>query len=73
MSYNPTVWVSGDKITTEKLNKIEQGIVGLENGTGCFLVNVSSEGVCDKTAGQIKAAVLAGKQIVFKSERNLAS
>ena len=26
MSYTPTVWVTGDTVTPEKLNKIEQGI-----------------------------------------------
>lgn len=27
MAYEPTVWASGDTVTAEKLNKIEQGIV----------------------------------------------
>ena len=30
MSYTPTSWHKGDKVTTEKLNKIEQGIVDAE-------------------------------------------
>lgn len=30
MSYTPTTWQSGDKITSAKLNKIEQGIVNNE-------------------------------------------
>lgn len=30
MSYTPTTWQSGDKITSAKLNKIEQGIVNSE-------------------------------------------
>lgn len=31
MAYNPTTWRSGDKVTSTKLNKIEQGIVNNEN------------------------------------------
>ena len=27
MSYEPTIWRTGDKVTAEKLNKIEQAIV----------------------------------------------
>lgn len=30
MSYTPTTWHKGDKVTAEKLNKIEQGIVDAE-------------------------------------------
>lgn len=30
MSYTPTSWHKGDKVTAEKLNKIEQGIVDAE-------------------------------------------
>lgn len=30
MSYTPTTWETGDKVTAEKLNKIEQGIVNAE-------------------------------------------
>lgn len=31
MSYNPTNWKKGDKVTSNKLNKIEQGIKGLDD------------------------------------------
>lgn len=31
MSYTPTTWVTGDVVTAEKLNKIEQGIAAEEN------------------------------------------
>lgn len=30
MSYNPTVWKNGDLITAEKLNKLENGLKGVE-------------------------------------------
>lgn len=28
MSYEPTIWKKGDKVTSTKLNKIENGIQG---------------------------------------------
>lgn len=31
MAYTPTVWATGDTITAEKLNKMEQGIVAADN------------------------------------------
>ena len=33
MSYEPTNWKSGDKVTSTRLNKIEQGIQGIDNDT----------------------------------------
>lgn len=35
MAYTKTDWACGDKITAEKLNKIEQGIVDAQNGYEC--------------------------------------
>lgn len=69
MSYLPTTWVTGDTITAEKLNKIEQGIAG---AGGCLVVNATfnktkTEEVgyefffdCDKPMSEISAAYLAG-------------
>ena len=34
MSYTPTTWETGDTITSEKLNKIESGIVATEQVAG---------------------------------------
>ncbi len=34
MAYTPTTWASGDIISTEKLNKIEQGIVEASSSGG---------------------------------------
>lgn len=65
MSYNPTNWTNGDLITTEKLNKIEQGIAVAADSGSVFIVNVDETGTCDKTAGQINTAFLAGKQVIF--------
>ena len=34
MSYEPTTWKKGDKVTSTKLNKIEQGIQGNDSEIG---------------------------------------
>lgn len=34
MSYEPTIWQTGDVITAEKLNKIEQALYELSGGGG---------------------------------------
>lgn len=31
MSYEPTIWKKGDKVTSTKLNKIENGIQGSDD------------------------------------------
>ena len=69
MAYTPTVWQAGDTITAAKLNKIEEG---LANGAGAFIINISYDDetdlyATDKTFGQLKAAILAGKSIVSVS------
>lgn len=68
MSYTPTEWQTGDTITAEKLNNMEQGI---ENSNSPFIVTLTPtaqdfSGVMDKTCGEIDAAYRAGKTIVFK-------
>ena len=40
MSYTPTEWKSGDVITSEKLNNLEQGVADASGGGGAALVNV---------------------------------
>lgn len=32
MSYEPTIWRNGDKITEEKMNKLEQGVLNQQVG-----------------------------------------
>lgn len=41
MSYEPTNWKSGDKVTSTRLNKIEQGIQGIDNDTSSIKHNLS--------------------------------
>lgn len=41
MSYEPTVWKSGDVVTSAKLNKLEQGVAGGGSGGGKFVINAT--------------------------------
>ena len=71
MSYTPTEWATGDVITAEKLNNIEQGIVGGER----FVItatNVADENTpqtvptLDKTTTEILEAFKVGKVPLLK-------
>lgn len=44
MSYEPTVWKPGDKITSRRMNKLEEGLAGVETG-GVYLVKNLDETV----------------------------
>lgn len=62
MSYEPTVWKSGDVVTSAKLNKLEQGVAG---GGGLFKVNAEYDEstdtlTLDKTWKEIRDAVVSG-------------
>ena len=68
MSYTPTNWATGDTVTAEKLNKMEQGI---ENAADPFIVMLTPtaqnySGVMDKTAGELETAYNANRKIVFR-------
>lgn len=67
MSYTPTEWQTGDTITAEKLNKMENGI---QNANNPFIVTLTPtaqdfSGTMDKTVAEINAAYEAGQKIVF--------
>ena len=49
MSYIPTTWKSGDVVTSEKLNKLENGVAG----GGVLIVNVDDNSTFDKTWQEI--------------------
>ena len=51
MAYTPTVWETGDTITAEKLNKVENGIAGAYP-----LVVTISDSAFDKTFAEVLAA-----------------
>ncbi len=72
MAYTPTVWQAGDTITAAKLNKIEEGLAAGADA-GAFIINISYDDqtglyTTDKTFGQLKAAILAGKSIINVAE-----
>lgn len=55
MAYDPTVWKSGDTITSAKLNKLENGLAeasGGGTGGGVLVVN-DNNGTLDKTWQEI--------------------
>ena len=61
MAYEPTVWQTGDVVTAEKMNKLEQGVAS--GGSGMMIVHISQQGVMDKTWHEIDTAIGAGKLI----------
>lgn len=58
MSYTPTTWVTGDTITTTKLNKIEQGIAGAGGGVSGLCTDTN--GTLDKSYNEIVAIIEQG-------------
>ena len=69
MSYEPTVWQTGDTVTAEKLNKLEQGVTNA--GGGVFIIPITStEDGHDitysttVTVGEIATALTNGKLCV---------
>lgn len=70
MAYTPTVWATGDIITAEKLNKIENGIENVGSSIYTITItNINSENLTftyDKTWNEIKAAYEAGKHVVLR-------
>jgi len=67
MAYTPTVWETGDTITAVKLNKEEQGIADATPIICQVEFNDARTGATIDTAySVIKAAFLAGKNILFQ-------
>ena len=61
MSYTPTVWASGDIVTSTKLNKLENGVASAGGGGGAFIVHMNAKsGALDKTWQEIHDAALTG-------------
>ena len=58
MSYTPTNWQTGDIVTADKLNKLENGVA-----SGGMLITISQSGgdtVLDKNYTEIKTAIESG-------------
>lgn len=70
MPYTPTEWSRGDVVTSEKLNKLEQGVAeaGGGSGGGFLKVGIDDEDALDKTWKEIHDALLAGYYVVISFE-----
>ena len=68
MSYTPTNWQTGDIVTAEKLNKLENGVAS-GGGGGTFVVTRDEEtGALDKTWKEIRDAIASGQvPVIFPS------
>ena len=71
MSYTPTEWTSGDVITAEKLNKIENGVAesgGDDIDLNPVIVTYSqpSGWECDYTLSELAAFIESGKTLIAK-------
>lgn len=65
MAYTPTNWKTGDVVTAEKMNKLEQGVA--QGGGGCMRVSVTRVGdgdsgtmTLDKTYAEMVDAIESG-------------
>lgn len=59
MAYEKQTWVTGEVITKEKLNHMEDGIANSDSGSGVFIANVNADtGVLDKTWNEINTALI---------------
>lgn len=74
MAYTPTTWATGDIVTAEKLNKLEQGVEGAGGSlvaTGTYRAATGAVSGADyemslnKTYAQIEAAMEAGQSVMI--------
>lgn len=74
MAYEKQTWTTGDVITQEKLNHMEDGIAGASGGGGVFVINVSDidlsnyTAVVDKTYAEAFAAFNDGQPFLVVEE-----
>lgn len=64
MSYVKTVWETGDVITAEKLNNLENGV---ESASGEKIVGTidTATGAANMTWNEIKDAIFSGKTVIM--------
>lgn len=70
MSYTPTEWKTGDTITAEKLNKLEQGVADSGGGGGALIVNSTYDDgayTLDKTWKEIRDVFVTGVTVLVMS------
>lgn len=72
MAYEKQTWQTGDVITQEKLNHMEDGIAGAGGGGGVQYVDVteSSPLTLSKTYAEIRAMIENGDSVVIRDNRN---
>lgn len=76
MPYTPTEWSRGDVVTSEKLNKLEQGVAEAGGGSGGGLVvnavdhEESAKEILDQTYNTIHNAMLDGKAVSIRVIKN---
>lgn len=65
MAYEKQTWVTGEVITKEKLNHMEDGIANSGGGSGeSFIIHIDSEtGEADKTWREVFDALASGKYV----------
>lgn len=66
MAYTKTTWATGDTITADKLNNMEDGIAANDNFLVVKINFVSGAFTSDKTYAEIMEADTAGKIIICK-------
>lgn len=75
MAYTPTNWQTGDTITAEKLNNIENGINNVSNISCAYIISPEDPSIGDlmltKTYNEIKNATLAGIAIPIITDFNV--
>ncbi len=75
MSYEPTTWETGDTITANKLNKMENGIADANDLAPLLVtVTVTTEDnttyhTANKTFNEVNTAFSAGRMVVFTEIR----
>ena len=74
MSYEPTSWQTGDVVTAEKLNKLENGVAGSSSSENLIATltynSADSYFTLDKSWQDIKNALDAGGIVVAKETYN---
>ena len=73
MAYVPTNWQTGDVVTAEKLNKLENGVM---SSGGSLIVNVALDqatmtATLDKTTADLINAVNDGLSVILKLDASM--
>ena len=63
MSYTPTEWKTGDIVSSQRLNKLEEGV---KDAYGVMVIN-NNDNTLDKTWQEIYDAIGAGKLCVVRT------